>query len=268
MFELLIMAKVLVSIFVVVSLSLVTEHASPRLAGILAGYPLGAAIALFFIGIENGKEFAAQGSVYTLGGLSASLVFVYLYYAVSSMIARRSVVVPAIFSIAAFLATAKFLSLLHLNLLRGFGITLGCIVFFSFQFKDIPNATVAEKVRFTPLVLLVRSLGAALIIILVTGIAKTIGPNWSGILSAFPITLFPLLLIVHLTYGREQVHTIIKNFPLGLGSLMVYVTSVNLLYPIWGVGIGTVISFAAATLYLMAYSFVCSELKRRRSPVM
>lgn len=263
--EWLIVAKILVSVLVVVGLSLVTEHASPRVAGILAGYPLGAAIALFFIGIENGKEFAAQGSVYTLGGLSASLVFVYFYYRASSKPKRLEIPISATAAIAAFLVAAKLLSFFHLDLVKGFSLTLGCIGLFSFLFRKIPNVLVRQKVPFTPVVLFARALAAALIIVLVTGIAKTVGPNWSGILSAFPVTLFPLLVLIHVAYGREQVHTIIKNFPLGMGSLMVYVTAVNVLYPSWGVALGTIMSFGAATLYLIGFSFFLSWLGKRKT---
>ena len=265
MLDILIISKILVSIFFVVGLSFVTEHVSPRVAGIFAGYPLGAAIALFFIGIENGKEFAAQGAIYTLGGLSASLIFVYVYYKVSSEVSRGKVFFPALFSTIAFLVAAKLVSLSNLTLLSGFSLTFGCLLFFSLHFRKIPNVLVVKKVHLTPFVLIVRSLGAASIILFITGIAKTVGPNWSGILSAFPITLFPLLLIIHLTYGRDQVHTIIRNFPLGLGSLVIYVVSVNILYPICGVGTGTVLSFIIATLYLMVLSFFSNEIRKRKS---
>jgi riboflavin transporter FmnP len=69
------------------------------------------------------------------------------------------------------------------------------------------------------------------------------------------------------TYGREQVHTIIKNFPLGLGALMVYVVSVNFFYPVWGVGIGTVMSFVAATLYLIGFSFFFNWKRKKQAKV-
>ena len=62
--DLLFLLKLFVSVFVVVGLSLVTEYVSPKVAGILSGYPLGAAIALFFIGLEIGPDFAAQNSVF------------------------------------------------------------------------------------------------------------------------------------------------------------------------------------------------------------
>ena len=50
----LLLAKIATAIIAVVGLSLVAERVSPRVAGILSGYPLGTAIALFFIGIELG----------------------------------------------------------------------------------------------------------------------------------------------------------------------------------------------------------------------
>jgi len=138
MLDILIISKILVSIFFVVGLSFVTEHVSPRVAGIFAGYPLGAAISLFFIGIENGKEFAAQGAIYTLGGLSASLIFVYVYYKVSSEISRGKVFFPALFSTVAFLVAAKLLSLSNLTLLSGFILTFSCLLFFSFILEKYP----------------------------------------------------------------------------------------------------------------------------------
>ncbi len=43
----LLLAKIATAIIAVVGLSLVAERVSPRVAGILSGYPLGTAIALF-----------------------------------------------------------------------------------------------------------------------------------------------------------------------------------------------------------------------------
>ena len=77
---------------------------------------------------------------------------------------------------------------------------------------------------------------ATAIVTPMTAAARAVGPAWAGLFSAFPTALFPLMLIVHLTYDKAHVHTIIKNFPLGLGSLIVYCGTVALGYP--GVGVG------------------------------
>ena len=260
----LIVVKLLVSIACVVGLSLVAEHVSPRVAGILAGYPLGAAISLFFIAVENGEGFAAQGALYTLGGLSASLVLVFFYYLVSRRAKRRELLFAVVVSIIAFLLAAKLLSFFDLGLLQALLITVGSCGFFYYQFRKIPNVVVRKKVTFTPAVLAIRAFCAAAIILFVTGIAKWVGPNWAGTLSAFPVTLFPLIILVHVAYGKEQVHTIIKNFPLGLGALIVYVIVVRFTYVELGVGLGTMWAFSAATFYLIGFSLIVQRVTRKK----
>ena len=248
----------------VVGLSLIAEHVSPRVAGVLSGYPLGTAIALFYIGLENGKEFASQGAIYTLAGFSASLVLVAFYYKASSIIDRYNVLISAIVAIFAFFLAAGILSQFTLGLAESFLISFSAIIVFGFQFRKIDNVLVAKKVQFTRWVLLFRALAAASIVLLITGLAKIIGPNWAGMLSAFPITLFPFLLIIHLTYGKEQVHTIIKNYPVGLGALLTYTISVSFTYPAFGIATGTFLSFLFATIYLVLFALISRQLIEKR----
>ena len=55
--------KLIVAVAVVIGLSLVAEHSSPRIAGILSGYPTGSAVSLFFFGLEINPEFAANSAL-------------------------------------------------------------------------------------------------------------------------------------------------------------------------------------------------------------
>jgi hypothetical protein len=55
------------------------------------------------------------------------------------------------------------------------------------------------------------------------------------------------------------VNTIIKNFPRGLGSLILYALCVSVVYPRWGVYLGTFVSFAVATTYLAVYGTLVSK---------
>jgi len=77
-FNTLILVKIAVTIGVVITLSLVAERVSTSVAGVLSGYPLGAAIVLFFYGVEASPEFAAKSAVYTMPGLISTQSFVYL----------------------------------------------------------------------------------------------------------------------------------------------------------------------------------------------
>ena len=133
-----------------------------------------------------------------------------------------------------------------------------------YLFREIKNVTIQNKIKLTPKVLFLRAFGAAIIILIITGTAKCVGVRWAGLFSAFPITLLPLILIVHLIYDKEHVHTIIKNFPPGLGALIMYSLSVSVVYPISGIFVGTLISLAAATIYLLVFRLVAGMIDRFR----
>lgn len=67
------LAKLGLSVSMVLGLSAIAVRASPRIAGLLSGYPLGTALALFFIGLEISPTFATQSAVHTLAGFTATM---------------------------------------------------------------------------------------------------------------------------------------------------------------------------------------------------
>jgi hypothetical protein len=66
------------------------------------------------------------------------------------------------------------------------------------------------------------------------------------------MTMLPTLLIVHHTYGAPSTHAMIRNIPLGVGSIVVYILAVSVAFPVLGVTLGTLASLAAAMVYLSA----------------
>tara|TARA_R110001583_G_scaffold64190_2_gene186783 strand:- start:113 stop:901 length:789 start_codon:yes stop_codon:yes gene_type:complete len=259
--EVLFIAKILVSIGAVVGLSLVAEHVSPRIAGILSGYPLGSAIALFFIGVEQSPEFAAEAAIHTLAGFTASLVLAWAYYAGAVRLKKGHLVAGAMAALLGFLAASALLKQLSLGLLGGTLVTVAAIMFFVKIFSQIENLPIKQRAKFTRGVLVFRAAMAALTIWLITASAAWLGPVWAGLLSAFPITFFPLMLIIHLTYGKSLVFTVIKNYPLGLGALICYVITVSQTYTSLGLMWGTLMAFGVATLYLIALSLFLNREK-------
>jgi len=253
--------KLIVSITLVLTLSAVAEHVSPRAAGLLAGYPAGAAITLFFIGLDLGADFAADSAVYTMMGLVGTQAFVYCYFKSSLHFKRYTIVSASVFGIIGYFMVAWLLHYIRLNKFLAVLIPIASIFVFVYLYRQIQNATIRERVQLTPGILLLRAFLAGFMILIIIGTAKFVGPRWAGLFSAFPSTLFPLILIVHLTYDKTHVHTIIKNFPMGLGSLITYALCVSIVYPLWGIYIGTAISLAAASVYLLAYRLVAVRIR-------
>lgn len=260
--ELLFLIKLIVAIAFVIGLSLLAENVSPKVAGVLSGYPTGSAITLFFFGLEVNPEFAATSAVYNMIGLSAALSFVFIYYIASKYFKKYNILFSSLFAILGYLAIIGLLHLIEINKYIAILIPIAFSLLCVYLFKDIKNINIQTKAKLNYKILFVRAFFAALIILLITTVPKFVGPSWAGLFSAFPTTLFPLMLIIHFTYSKEHVHTIIKNVPIGMFSLIIYSLSISIVYPLYGIYLGTIISFGAATLYLIVYNKIKSAISK------
>ncbi|MFH1425812.1 MAG: hypothetical protein ABIG66_00030 [Candidatus Kerfeldbacteria bacterium] len=245
--------KLTVTVTIVVGLSIIAEKASPRIAGLLSGYPTGSAIALFFFGLEIGPDFAAQSAFYNMVGIAATLAFTFFYYKASQ---KYGMAGSALLSVAGYLIITWLLHFIEPNIYLAVGIPAAAILLFVFLFRRIKNVRVENTIPLSTNVLLIRALFAVSIILVITGVARLIGPAWAGLFSAFPTTILPLVLIIHYTYGKKHVHTIIKNVPAGIFSVVLYSLTISFAYPAYGVYWGTLAAFGVATVYLAAYQIV------------
>ncbi len=259
--EAVLFVKFAVSILLVLTLSAVAEHVSPRAAGLLAGYPAGAAITLFFFGSDISPEFAADSAVYTMMGLIATQVFVFCYFKSTLYFRKCTIAAASLSAIIGYLIAIWLLHPIKLNKFLAALLPLASIFVFIYLFRQIKNVTIQQRVKLTPGILFLRAFMAGFILLIIITTAKIVGHRWAGLFSAFPSTLYPLLLIVHLTYDKAHVHTIIKNFPQGMGSLITYLLCVSIVYPLSGIYIGTAISLAAASVYLLLYRLVAVKTR-------
>ncbi len=256
-----ILLKVIITVTVVATLSIVAERISPRAAGILSGYPLGSAISLFFIGLERSAAFAGESALYAAAGMTALLSFFFAYYHASRRI-RPGIVNIALSSTAgaaAFLAVNTLLHGLNLGPIGCAAIGCGGIYGYGRIFHRIPDTRIVKPARLDLGGLVLRAGLAAGVILGVTGLALVVPPSWAGLFTAFPATVFPLVLILHATYSAEQAHTVIKNLPTGLWALVLYALTVSYTYPRCGIYWGTLIGFGAATIYLLGFTVARSH---------
>ncbi|MBC7000286.1 hypothetical protein [Cytophaga sp. FL35] len=262
--DLLFFLKLLIAIVFVVGLSLIAENVSPKIAGILSGYPTGSAITLFFFGLEVNPEFAAKSALYNMVGLTGALSFVLAYYMASRHIKKYPIFFSSICAIVTYLLIVWILH--HLQEITYWTIILPVTFsFFCIYFlKNIENLKIKKKVKLGLDTLIIRAFFAALIILSITMAPNFFGPEWSGLFSAFPTTLFPLIVIIHYSYSKEHVHTIIKNVPIGMFSLIIYSLTVSMVYPTFGIYWGTLLSFASATVYLLFYSVAKKYYTKKR----
>lgn len=255
----LILIKTVVSVFIIIALSLLAEHVSPRVSGIISGYPLGAAITLFFLGYEISPTFAASSAVYTVLGLISSQFLALCYYLVSAKHPPFPVLASSFAGVIGFLFCSYTLGSLPID--KTFILPLTCLTTFGFHllFRKINDPIITDRKQLSPSLLLGRALASAGLILFITAIAKVIGVKWAGLFSSFPLTLFPLLIIIHVSYKPEHVHSIIKNLPKGLGSLLFYLVIIHYTYPALGLFLGTVSGFFGSTIYLIIVLLISNK---------
>jgi len=257
----LLLAKIFVSVFVVLGLSWIAEHVNPRVAGILSGMPLGAVLITFFVGLELGPEFATISSLYAIPSIVSTIAFAMGYFFASRLDLRYSPMWSSLLGLICYITVASGLYRISFDLMLGVGLSFVCLVVFAWAFNSREKNKVQEKPQMTLGRLLFRSGMAAAFVVGITTIADTVGPRWSGLLIGFPMTFLPFLLIIHLTYSAAHVRTIIRNFPLGLVGLLIFLISANQTIPIVGVNFAIAISMGCALTYLTALGLVLNRLK-------
>jgi hypothetical protein len=96
----------------------------------------------------------------------------------------------------------------------------------------------------------IRGLIVSVIIILITESAKYIGNKWSAIVSSFPSTLYPVIIILHYEEKNILYPLVIKGFSLGVSTLVVFYLCCKFLIPVFGLNIGFLYIYFISVVYL------------------
>ena len=247
----LLLAKVVITLLMILLLTAIAEYVNPKVAGILSGYPIGSAIVLYFYGLEYGVEFAAQGALYNLAGLLPSLAFALIYLFILRRKPDSSVPLVMTIAVTGYLGCAGIIGMLQLSETAAIGVSVLGLLAGSYLVHSRSESTKAPRLPFRLRVIIFRTAIAATLVISITALAGKVGAHWAGILSAFPLILMPLVLIVHLHFGAACARSVLSHFPVGLWSVFCYSLTLSVSYPGFGLHIGTLIGFGVATIVLL-----------------
>ncbi len=259
----LVLVKILTTVSLVFGLSWVAERVDTRLAGILSGMPLGSLLVLVFVGHEFGPEFTAISALYGIPSLAGTLVFAGVYYLSTRNRHTLSPLFGTLIALPCYLVIAYLLSQFSFTLVTGLLLAIICIVISARLFAHIPEERVTQRVRLTFKHLCFRAGMAAFFVAIITGNADLIGPEWSGLLIGFPITFLPFLLIIHITYSHLHAHTVIRNFPVGLGGLISYLALVNLTVMSVGINLAILLGLLGSLAYLALIGYMFNRRNRK-----
>lgn len=266
----LLLTKIVVSATMVISITMVAERGNPRLAGVLMGFPLGAGLAFFFLGIEQGPIFTAESALWSIPGILTALAFCLAYSCTSQLVKSTRLVSSILLSTIAGLAAYLLASILLLNFLpqttfaRTLVLLIGMPLFaYLLQLPAKRNNKSTTKNKTTAIAILIRASFAATIIITITAVANTVGPAWSGLFATFPTTVLPIVLILHYLNGAEIIPSIFRETAFGMVAIVIFAIAVHFLMPIYGVYIGILLCYLIATIYILIYEFTLRPIIRK-----
>ncbi|KAB7613905.1 hypothetical protein F9L33_11130 [Amylibacter sp. SFDW26] len=248
----LLLIKIALTSFSIIILGYIADRGNPRLAGILTGFPIGTAIVASFIAIENGPLIASEASLYSLAALSLNPVFAYSYYIFGSKIAEDfNYKTTLSLALVIYFIMAIMIANIPWSFTAAVIFLLCTAIFVNYFLNKIESNQKQRPVKITPIILFVRIMLASNIVIIVTNMVELVGPEWAGVFTPFPVTLVPLIAILHSTYGKEAAFSMIKGFGYSFLSTGIYLASITHFFPTLGIITSSLIGFLLAGFYLV-----------------
>jgi hypothetical protein len=204
---LLLLLKVILAPILIAIVTLGARRWGPGIGGWLTGLPTVAGPTLCFYAFEQGERFAARASQGTLIGLIGVPCFC-VAYAYSGR--RTGWAISLLAGWSAFLLTIALLNRVEVNVIVLWVLlAASCAAgYFALPAHAKPGAGPAHSKWDLPL----RMIAAASLVIVLTGVADRLGPEWSGLLAPFPVATAIVAAFTHSQRGVESVVAFFRGF--------------------------------------------------------
>lgn len=240
--------------------TLIAERSGSKIGGLIGGLPATIAVSLFFIGITQSPNFAAEST--TIVPLACSLNFIFglgfWYFAPRGLLPAISAAAPAWLCGAGILYYLRDFISYPTAIIIWIAMVLATYYVFEHGLKvKSRNGT---KLPYTKWQLLGRILFAGSVVAATVVASRIGGPTLGGIFASFPALLSSTLIIVHRYQGHEFTRSMCKSTVFsGMINAVIYSIVVRYTYPEIGMLWGTLVSFGVS--YLSGY---CTFLFMRK----
>jgi hypothetical protein len=250
------LVKMAVTAAFVIVATKAAERAGALVGAMIATLPIAAGPSYVFLAFDHDAAFLAEGALASFTVNAATAVFALVYAALAQ---RRSLTVSLAAALIAWVAIASFVRAMTWT-------TLGAIAFsvvvFAFcvaagnRFRHVPMPPVRRRWYDVPL----RAAMVAVLVAVVIGLSRHLGPAVTGILAVYPIVLTSLILILHPRVGGPATAAIIAHTILGLVGFSLCCLTARLLIVPLGPALGLSVALGVSVVANLAIWAV-----RRRS---
>ncbi len=202
--------KLLLAPVLILLATLAGRRWGPAAGGWLAGLPLTSGPVSIILALEHGEDFAARSALGTLFGLVSLAAFCLAYGAAARWTAWGGCLAAAL---AAFAVST--LALRDLTLPLGLAFAFVCAVLAGVGAVMGGGAPVGPAPRLLAGDLAVRMALAAMLVLVLTGLAEGLGPALAGSLSPIPVFGALLAVFTHREQGAPAAVQLLRGMVLG-----------------------------------------------------
>lgn len=235
--------KLLVVPALIALVTLAGRRWGPAVAGWLSAFPVVAGPILWFIAIEQGDTFAAKAAVGTLSAVLAMLAF-----GISYAWAATRFTWPAslAFAYAGYAVAVVILGLWEATLFAAGTIVLAGLWFAPRFYPPLPKSAPDSLKSGSDMLL--RMGAGALLVLLVTHFASSLGPGLSGVFAMFPVMGTVLALFTHRSAGAATVIQLLRGMVFGFYAFSMFCAVLAWALSATSVGLAFLWALAAAGL--------------------
>ena len=239
----------LLSAIVVIIIMYIAEKHGTKIGGILGTLPTTIVVALLFISLNRGVEFASKSAAIIPAELGINILFLLTF----SILIHRSVLLAFAASITIWGILSSILLYVELeNIYISLGIyiiSLLITIILLEGIKKIPS-TGNVVVKYTPKKIALRGILAGAVISTAV-LLSNIGAAICGIFTVFPVILLSTMLISVHEHGPDFAAGMAKSMTIGITSILCYVVATHFLYPIYGIVSGSLVAYSISFVFTM-----------------
>jgi hypothetical protein len=233
--------KLVLTPLLIAAASLAGRRWGPAVSGWFVGLPLTSGPIAFFLALEHGVDFAAAAAAGSLAGALAEVAFCIAY----ARMAPRGWPAALAAATVAFAVVAAILQRAALSLV----VTAVCVcVALAVTLARLPRRAAASVGAAPPAWdLPARMIITTVLVLLITGGARELGPRLSGVLATFPVDAAILAVFAHRA-SAAAAGQVLRGLVLGLFAFAGFFVVLGGLIERVGVAAGFALATAAALL--------------------
>jgi hypothetical protein len=238
--------------------SLAARRWGHAISGWIVALPLTTGPIVFILALTHGAAFAADAAAGMLAGCISLVAFIITY----SRLALRWRWLPTLtLSTASFFVITAILRPVYLPLVFSWASVLAALLLSTRLLPHLPPAEALASGLPGPWDIPSRMILATAFVVLITGLASTVGPHLAGLLSPFPIFSATMAAFAQHQYGTTAPLGVLRGLLLGLFSYASFMFTLALLLMPAGIptafaaGVLVVIVFQGGSLWLLKNGF-------------